>query len=77
MFEFRHKFSGEVMRLKKGDPLLHVLIGSDSWEDLTPKPEPAPVEAPKPEPAPKPAPKKPAPKKKAPAKKPAPKKEAK
>ena len=72
MYEFRHKFSGEVMRLKKGDPLLHVLIGSDSWEDLTPKPEPEPVEAPVPEPAPKPAPKK-----KAPAKKPAAKKEAK
>lgn len=75
MFEFRHKYSGEVMRLKKGDPLLHVLIGSDSWEDLTPKPEP--VKAVEPEPAPKPAPKKPAPKKKAPAKKPAPKKGAK
>ena len=70
MHEFRHKYSGEVMRLKKGDPLLHVLIGSDSWEDLTPKPEP--VKAVEPEPAPKPAPKK-----KAPAKKPAPKKGAK
>ena len=70
MHEFRHKHSGEVMRLKKGDPLLHVLIGSDSWEDLTPKPEP--VKAVEPEPAPKPAPKK-----KAPAKKPAPKKGAK
>jgi len=70
MFEFRHRNTGEVMRLKKGDPLLHVLIGSDSWEDLTPKPEP--VKAVEPEPAPKPAPKK-----KAPAKKPAPKKGAK
>ena len=70
MFEFRHRNTGEVMRLKKGDPLLHVLIGSDSWEDLTPKPEP--VKAVEPEPAPKPAPKK-----KAPAKKPAAKKEAK
>ena len=70
MYEFRHKFSGEIIRLKKGDPLLYVLIGSDSWEDLTPKPEP--VKAVEPEPAPKPAPKK-----KAPAKKPAPKKEAK
>ncbi len=72
MYEFRHKFSGEIIRLKKGDPLLYVVIGSDSWEDLTPKPEPEPVEAPVPEPAPKPAPKK-----KAPAKKPAAKKEAK
>ena len=70
MYEFRHKFSGEIIRLKKGDPLLYVLIGSDSWEDLTPKPEP--VKAVEPEPAPKPAPKK-----KAPAKKPAPKKGAK
>ena len=70
MYEFRHKFSGEIIRLKKGDPLLHVLIGSDSWEDLTPKPEP--VKAVEPEPAPKPAPKK-----KAPAKKPAPTKGAK
>ena len=70
MYEFRHKFSGEIIRLKKGDPLLYVLIGSDSWEDLTPKPEP--VKAVEPEPAPKPAPKK-----KAPAKKPAAKKEAK
>lgn len=58
MHEFRHKHSGEIMRLKKGDPLLYVLIGSSSWEDLTPKPEPVKAPEVAPEPAKKAPPKK-------------------